>query len=562
MTAEKNADTITAKVSEHLPAKQKLAIEFKGKLKNLVTEYQYITTCIDDEELADNLGDVLGKVGFINNTHAASDSFEKLTQKLVYDLKKGHLMLVHYQTKMGGKTIIDLLRAIKRKDPRTPFKNAVIPVFKAKPDSDKLQKLFLLLGGFDINFAIFVTPGATIEANLEAVLRDLDYFQGLLKKNFALDEIEAPPPVSQSIREGAGKVDEYKNLLDQAEMLMDDDPQQAIELFTEAIKLKPDFGALIKRGDVYYNGREFLNALSDYREASGLKKSAADPYAKMSACCFALARETAQTKGPEDAKKWLDRGFDALDDAEAIIEELEDEAVLHPEKALDNPYGHIISALTVADIRGLGLQDEEDRIDEIMTRTLAKSKESSFAVIGDDIDSKIDYAILLARSKYYHEAENVFREVITQDKDSAGPAFNNFAIELRKNGEYGKAVDIYIELLEYDVPDKDIIRQNLITGGLHYAKKLRGDFENEEAESVYKKILENSGRIDGREWVLCDFAMLNFETHNKAAAASRLMEAVYINPKLLRSERFNKNYLDLVRLSREMVSKFTDSGTS
>lgn len=557
MTAEKS---IGAKIPGHLPTKQKLAIEFKGKLKDLVSDYPYISTCIDDEDLSSNLGEVLNNIGFINNSHLASESFDKLTQKLVYDLKKGYLMVLHYQTKIDGKTIIDLLRAIKRKDPHTPFKNVVIPLFKAKPSSGKLQKLFKLLGGFDINFAIFITPNAPLDVNLEGILQDLYYFQGLLKKNFKIDEIEEPPQLSQPLKKETEQVDEYKKLLDRAESFMDTEPEKAIELFTEAIALKPDFDALIKRGDVYYNSREFLNALEDYREASQIKRSAADPYAKMSSCCFAIARETAQTSGGERAKKWLNRAFEALDEALDITEELEDEAKLHPEQAQGNPYGEIIAALTEADIRGMGLEGEEGRIEDLVAKTLERSKESKLANVGESIDSKIDYAILLTRNKYYHEAESVFREVIKHDRESAGPAFNNFAVELRKNGEFGKSMDIYIELLEYDIPDKDIIRQNLVTAGLHYAQKLRDDLDNDGAEKIYKKILGNASRGNGKEWILCEFATLCLETKNHVGAASKLMEAIYTNPKLLKTERFKNKFPELVNLRKEIVLKLTEGG--
>jgi len=68
-------------------------------------------------------------------------------------------------------------------------------------------------------------------------------------------------------------------------------PRKAIELFTQAIELKPDFNSLMKRGDAYFKIREYLSALRDYRDGNRLERQQPDPNSKISICSFNLVKE-------------------------------------------------------------------------------------------------------------------------------------------------------------------------------------------------------------------------------------------------------------------------------
>jgi len=134
--------------------------------------------------------------------------------------------------------------------------------------------------------------------------------------------------------------------------------------------------------------------------------------------------------------------------------------------------------------------------------------------------------------------------------------YNNFAVELRKNGENGRAFEIYLDVLKYDVPDREIILENMKTAGLKFAEEFRGNMKLDEAIAVYKKILQQNPRK--REFILCEMAMTYLEMQDQASASSRLMEAIYINPKLTEAPEF-RSYGDLYNIGAEMIKKIQES---
>ncbi len=544
---------VTQNTASNLPVKQRLAMEFRPKSKGLLNDFPYITYSIDDEELSSNLGEVLEKTGFICQSHSSED-IEKLTQFLIYSLKKDHLILVQFHTKQGGLNIVSLLRKLKNKNPRLSFKN-VVPVFMAKASSASQQKIFKLLAGFDIRFACFLEPGSPVEKNMEDVMSGLLAFHESLTKRIKTDDQE-DLDISIETRKSSEAIEQYKKILANADEIMTTDPEKAIELFTEAINLNPDFDALMKRGDAYYNIRKHLEALTDYKEANRLNKGKATPYAKMSVCCFSLLRKNSEDNRPDLAKKWFDMGLKALNNAKNVVNEIKEKGIFE-EDVTASMYAPIISALAQTDLRELGLEEEAAKVEDFVVGMFDNTKDVVFDNMAQDIDSQIDYATLLARKKYYKKAEEIFRDIIEKDPESVGPAFNNFAVELRKNGEYGKAFQIYMELLKHTIPDRDIVTQNLMTAGSAYGEALRKEPNLEKAVSVYENILACAPDCAEREWVLCDLAMALLEMKDNAQASSKLMEALYINNKLMQTERFKKLYGDLVILKENMMMKLS-----
>lgn len=544
---------VTQNTASNLPVKQRLAMEFRPKFKGLLNDFPYITYSVDDEELSSNLGEVLEKTGFICQSHSSED-IEKLTQFLIYSLKKDQLVLVQFHTKQGGLNIVSLLRKLKNKNPRLSFKN-VVPVFMAKASSASQQKIFKLLAGFDVRFACFLKPGSPVEKNLEGVLAGLLAFHESLTKRIKTDDQE-DLDISIETRKSSEAIEQYKKILADADEIIKTDPEKAIELFTKAIELNPDFDALIKRGDAYYNIKKYVEALTDYKEANRLNKGKATPYAKMSVCCFSLLRKNSEANRPDLAKKWFDMGLKALNNAKNVVNEIKEKGIFE-EDVTASMYAPIISALAQTDLRELGLEEEAAKVEDFVVGMFDNTKDVAFDSMTQDIDSQIDYATLLARKKYYKKAEEIFRDIIEKDTESVGPAFNNFAVELRKNGEYGKAFQIYMELLKNTIPDRDIVTQNLMTAGSAYGKALRKEPNLEKAVYVYENILACAPDCAEKEWVLCDLAMTLLEMKDNAQASSKLMEALYINNKLMQTERFKKLYGELVILKENMMMKLS-----
>lgn len=538
---------------DKLPFKQRLVLDSKPKLKNLVAENQYMTCYFDDSDLNKN-ADIFEKLGFIC-THITSTARGNIVKQLTVSLKKNFLIILHYRQKVDGSTIISILNELKRKLPYQSFKN-LIPVFVANPTSAKERDLFKMLSRFDIRYAIFLHPGSSCDGKLKTVLENLNRYR---EKVFGLKDIKPAekPDLSKSEKEGAARIGEYEKLLEEAEEKMATDPEEAIKIFTRAIEINPDFGSLMKRGDAYYKISEYMAAMDDYRKANTLKKEKADPHAKISACCFSLVRQAARNGDRDMAKQWFNQGMQSFTLAESFMEEIENDDDIFSTEGPRCFYKSMITAMVEADFRDLDMTNEAAIVSGLIEKVFEKTREVDFAKAEINLDAKIDYAILLARTKRYDEAKGIFREVIDQDPEAAGPAYNNFAVELRKNGEHGQAFEAYLEVLRHEVPDRKIVLQNFAKAGRQYAEKLREEFNVDEAITVYKNILAYAENSDGREWILLDLAMAFLERQDQAQAATRLIEAVYINPKVLEMEEFKRKYSDLNNIKQEIIKKFT-----
>ncbi len=531
-----------------LPFKQRLALENKPKLKELIKAYPHLAFCLADTALAVNVADVFKKVGFTIHPMVKQD-VKLLSKNLANWLANDYLVLLHFKPASPNINLISLLKLIKGTFPQVSFKN-LVPVIMISHYSQKQHDIFKLLGTYGIRSACFLEPAASLDIKMEGLLKELVHFNSLLEIGFQHDQKASTGKEEKDIE----KIRKYKELVKQGEDLMEKARyEEAIELFSKAIALKPDFEALMDRGDAYYKSKKYVPALNDYREAYKCKHSVPEPYAKISACCFTLIRENIKKEGMEKAKKWFALGIKHLKDAVRLNEILLKDSEMSG--VPNTAYGSLLDALVIGDLRGLGLKGEEEQLWEISSK-LVKEIITWDHLDGElDVDVRIDKAILLARSGYYEEAEEIFRQIIREAPSNTWPTLNNFAVELRKNGEVGRAFEIYLEILEHDIPDKDIVIENLKTAGVCHAARLREEFKQEEAIPVYKKILTKNPK--GKEWILLDFAMTLLEKQNQAKASLRLMEAIYINPRLMELEKFKQSYSDLGNLQEEMIKKLT-----
>lgn len=471
------------KMFGNLPLKQRLYLEYKEKLESLYLEYPHIAYSFSESELSTNFGDVIEKAGFSSHS-GPNQEIKVLIKNITTWVKRGRLVLVHYRPKSKEYSLIDILREVKKITQQSQLIN-LIPIFMGAVSSKQQLDVFRLLGSFGIKYAIFATPNVAVEKNVQELLKGLHEFSTLIKGDSSLEQ------QADDIMSGFRTITiaRYKEHVSRGDELMKSgDLEGAIKEFSAAIESNPDFDILMKRGDAYYRQEEYIPALKDYREANKLKQDRADPFAKISTCCFTLVKESVKKGAKEKAKKWLGMGMKNIDSANRIIDKMQKENAASPEKLVKNPYASIVAALSVADLRGLGFEEEEKKISSLTAEILEKTENTDYMDSDIDVEDRINEAMLLARNMHYQKAEEIFRFIINENPQNVGPAFNNFAIELRKNGQYGKSFEIYVELLNYDIPDRDIVVQNLKTAGMKYRAYLESKNKKEEAANVLKKL--------------------------------------------------------------------------
>jgi tetratricopeptide (TPR) repeat protein len=536
-----------------LPPLQKLYIEYKPKLKELTGKYPRVSCYVDDPVLAANMEDILSKAGFLTQPTPKDIGSKALIGNLRNWLKNGDLAFIHYRPTSSGSTLVTILRELKRKAPFI-LNMGLIPIFMGSTSSSKQKELFRLLGHFGVRYCLFLEPTAHFDNTVERILRGLVEFNALLKNDF---DTVGEKPEGEGAKLDTAAIGKYRKLLADGERLMkESDYEAAIKLFTEAIELKPDFNILIKRGDSFYKSAQYVAALNDYRYANTLEQAMPEPFAKVAACCFRLMKEPTARQNPERLKTMFVMGMKYLEDAEKLTDAMAKAHAHTPERLPPEPYAPLLAALVDIDPRGLGLTGHEPRFSELVSRIMDKTDGVNAENSDVDMDIRIDKAILLTRQGEYEEAEKVFRDIIKVDTEAVGPAFNNFAVELRKSGQYGKAMAIYEELLGFDIPDKDIVAENYKTAARRHAVALRDEMRFSKAVEVYDKLLSMTAKSKGREWILCDQAETYLDMQDQALASSRLMEAVYINPNIYETEEFKK-HPDLANLLSEMMKKLT-----
>ena len=538
------------------PFKDALVKKYQKKLDFLKTKAPHISFSFANQKLNQDMAGVFANLDFTIHTTNSQEP-DNLLKRIPFWLYNNNIVLLHYRPESGDSSLVNLLRGIKSTIRKVSFKN-FIPVFFVAYSSKKQIEVCRRLGAFGIRHVIFVSPGVPIETNEEELLKGLVDFGELLKRTEGKLEIVPQKEKEEKVAsdEEIEKLRHYQDLMREANTCMEDEEyEKAITFYTKAIKLKPDCEVLLRRGDSYFRIKDYPHALGDYSNAAKLDQSLPEPFAKISACCFILVKKYKEKGEEEQAKKKLTLGMDCVKKAKQKVAELIDKNKVSPENVQENPYAIIISTLIDCDMRNLGYEDVEKEIEKLTTEVLTAASANDHMDASMNMDERIDYALLMARNKQYEKAEIILRSIIKEDVHTVAPVFNNFAVELRKNEQYGKAFEIYSELFHYDIPDRGIVIENHRTAGLRYGGDLRINFKMKEAITVYKKILSCGPKY--QEWVLCELAMTYLELQDKPQASLRLMEALYINPSLMRAKRF-EHYQDLKNLKHEMISILTE----
>lgn len=526
--------------------KKKLGASLKSQLAELTAKFPDVTYSMDEPALADKLHDALGDAGFI--VHLAPSLYGMdMARRISSALRRGHLFLLHYKPKQSGYNLVDLLKEIREINPTITFVN-LIPVFRSTATSDQQRTLLKFLGDFGIRYAVFLTPNTTLENNLEEILRDLVVFSELNRKNFAIEE--APPPEADLSE--LEKIETYNGLLALGEDLMKRGRyEEAVKVFSEAIEFKPDFKTLVNRGDSYFKLKKYIPALTDYREANRMRQAEPLPYARAAACYLILAKKADQEEEPEKAKKRLESGVKLILEAERLVEKSMKDNRGHPERLPAIPYAPLLSALHESEFIEVSAdEDVKKTLFDLAARVILKT--SGMRDGDTETETMVDRAVVLAAMGHQAEAEKIFRNALKRNPPAVSAAFNNYAIGLRKKGEYDRAFEIYMELLKRGIPERDVVLENMKTAGFRHAARLRNLGRYDDAKMVYKNILVQNP--PGKEWVLCELAMTYLETNEQPEACSRLVEAIFINTNLMKSEEF-RQYKELEKLYHLMTHK-------
>lgn len=526
--------------------KKKLGASLKSQLAELTAKFPDVTYSMDEPALADKLHDALGDAGFI--VHLAPSLYGMdMARRINSALRRGHLFLLHYRPKQSGYNLVDILKEIRDINPSITFVN-LIPVFRSTATSDQQRTLLKFLGDFGIRYAVFLTPNTTLENNLEEILRDLVVFSELTGKSFVIEE--TPPPETDLSE--LEKIETYNGLLALGEDLMKRGRyEEAVKVFSEAMEFKPDFKTLVNRGDSYFKLKKYIPALSDYREANRMRQTEPLPYARAAACYLILAKKADQENEPEKAKKRLESGVKLILEAERLVEKSVKDNRGHPERLPAIPYAPLLSALHESDfIEVSGEEDVKKKLFDLAARVVQRTS----GMRDDDAatETMVDRAVVLAAMGRQAEAEKIFRNALKHNPPAVSAAFNNYAISLRKKGECDRAFEIYMELLKRTIPDREVVLENMKAAGFRHAGRLRNLGRYDDAKMVYKNILVQNP--PGKEWVLCELAMTYLETNEQPEACSRLVEAIFINTDLMKSEEFGQ-YKELEKLYHLMTHK-------
>ncbi len=536
---------------KHLPYKQQLALKYKGKLAPLVKKFPVLFTCFSDKTLAGNIPDVLKKTGFECHSIVSSDNTQ-VSKNLFTNLDKGYLALLQYQPPPGRGSLVTMLKGLSLILP-DEYLERVIPLMIAQPSLKKQQEIFQILGNYNVRYALFLSPNAGVERNYEELFEGLTGICGLMKN------LPVAPEAKKAPGPDTGQTEKYQSLIAIAEKAMTERKyQEAIDAFSIAINIGSNYELLIERGDAYYSLMDYLHALKDYREAALLKKSSAEPYAKVGLCCFSMLKTKKGKKDLKDVQRIVLMGLTNLESATSTITRMEEELGQN-ETMLKDPYRNVVKALAEIDSDDLGfVQGAGEQVDGLTRAVLEKTGSVNCLDSSTNLDFRINRATLLARQGEYSMAEKIFRLVAKEDPTKAGPVFNNFANELNKAKEHGRAFMIFVELMQYDLGNegKQVVIENLKQTGLILARNFREEGDYKKAKSAYKKVM--SYRPKKREFVLCEMAMMDLELQNQAGAASRLTEALYINPKLTLAEEFAE-YGDLANLAKEIIKKIKEA---
>ncbi|MBF0171033.1 MAG: tetratricopeptide repeat protein [Nitrospinae bacterium] len=458
-----------------------------------------------------------------------------MARHILFHLRKGHLSLLHfahktyYQPTLTTYTVADLLRQVRQFDPSAPTER-IVPLFITDASSRKQQEVLRMLGAYGICYALFLSPSDPPDVQDEQVASGLVDFVELMETDFALD---TPTPERFDDKQIA-PTRQYEELLALGSDLMKrGKAEEAIEAFTQALALKPDFDLLIQRGDAFYQTRKYVAALADYRKAQRLKSATPEPDAKIGACCLILAKEM-KRQDPDRAEEWFERGVQRLESSRETARELERRYADTPELLGGSPFNPILSALRTADINRGDFEDRQGRLTAVIETAVVRT-----GAMGEGtLDTILDRGAGLTALGRFDEAQELLDPAFDAHPAEAATTYNNFAVALRKSGDHRRAFETFARMAGAALPERERILKNMRTATMHYACDLVRQGKPEEAEALYTRAL--ALKMDDPEWALCDLALAHLAAGASHAARVYLSKAVSRNPGIVQARRFSE----------------------
>ncbi|MBI4667396.1 MAG: protein kinase [Nitrospinae bacterium] len=533
--------------SDQIRRKNGDLVKLRVKFTKLLSKYTDISYSIDEKGLADCLDKSLTQMGFSLHT-GISSPLESFVKQINHDINRGRLFILLYKHKESGYDMVKLFRELLKLNPEIDM-GGVIPLFRGIVKEDQQQAMLRFLGDAGVRFTIFFTKQESVEHNVAEILSGLVQYSNVISGLGASKEKR----VTESKKYGMEDIEIYKGLLELGDMHMrSNQHEEAAKVLSEAVQLNPDINSLVNRGDAKFKRGMYVDALNDYREANKLNQEAPAPYAKIGGCCMTLGRNETEKGDAARAQSWYEAGIKRLLESEKLIEQQEIRYADSPEKLPGNPYFPLLSAVRMVDYEMTGMDDIKRDFSKLAGRLAEKTKNIQVEDKETDIETLMGRALALAASGNKAEAERIFIGALKRNPEHVSPDFNNYAVQLRKAGEYSRAYGIYQELLKYQIPEKTVVIENMKTAGMKHALQLRNLGRFEEAKAVYKTMLSlDAGE---KEWMFCELASIGLESGDQPGACKWYNEAISHNPDMLKSEKFKK-YPELENMCGLMVKK-------
>ncbi len=492
----------------------------------------------DDEGLARKGGRLLKEAGFSQAVFFKSAPVADLGKNIAKRLTEGRWGVVHFKPHVDTTeanrivSVIDLLRAMRGKTRPDNFARFV-PVFLSDTDADRQREVFRRLAPFGVESALFLEPEKSPEANMKLIGAEIDRLAHRMWDETGT--VNFYPTQDDEVDRSRGEMDKLAR--EARDAIARDEYFKAIELLNRALAIAPAPDAFIQRGDAHYRVSHYVEALEDYRAASEMEMNSPETKSRIGACCLSLSALTKE-ENEDEAALWLATGMQSLAEAEEEIDQLVATYRQEPERLPAHPYKPLISAFREVGT-DYGAFDEEGEITGFIQRVVGKAGIDTGAHlcgIEEDQEAFIDYAAMLGTQGDFDGAERILTSLLPKNPTSVGPEMNNLAVKMRKRNMIARAFRVYLKLLDYAVPDREIILQNMRIAGIQLAKASHAKGEGEEALEAFRQVALHSP--DGRELLLMEMAGICLERGEEEKGKEFIRQAIRLRPALREDSRY------------------------
>lgn len=523
----------------------------RPKLSALIAKRPLLNYHFDDERLDRVAPKFFGAAGFM--VKALDSKPTQTFAKRALDASIGRkILLLRYSPKqsdsssLAPENIIRLLRQMSRLASGAAL-SGVAPIFFSTRGAQDHMALFKKLAEFGIHNAAFIDANKSPESAAIEILRALAAYSEAIDDRSSSQSsrpLESPGQQSASVTiEADESALAYENLIKEGERLaFERQYELAAELYTQALRLRPDPQVYVNRGDAYFGRSLFIRALQDYRAAVKSRWNAPDVEARIGACCLSLAASIG-ANDDEKSRQWFTVGMRKLEGAEKRIGSYIAQYEKTPEKIPANPYSPIGLALSRADFDLRAIDDETGRLASFVGRILKKM---------DAVDIEGDLKFVIARAGLLRihgrcdEAVETLSSVLPKEPRVVSLELEGLATFYRRRGSTRKAFEIYRALLREIIPNRATVLKNFASAGLRLGVSLRAEGKSSEALEIFYQLIDLE--FEKKEWFYAEMAMA-YLAEEDFPRARRLFEiARGLNPEMLDSTRMEayRSLVDLI----------------